>query len=89
MYNTMKNRLARLESGAGMGGTDYALPNGAHSRIRHRDVLDAMGEAIEGANTVRAQVMLNAISASDGSRLHELCQALVNGPAPASTETIN
>lgn len=87
MIEKLKNRVAKLEQNGGMTGTGYTLPGGAHSRIRNRDILDAMSEAIEGKQTLRATILLRAESSSDGSHLHELCQALAAGPIETETST--
>ena len=87
MIGNLKGRVERLEKGAGMNGVDYVLPNGAHARIKNRDVLAAAREAIFGPRSIRANILLRAESASDGSRLHELCQALAAGPVKSNPAT--
>ena len=88
MYNTLKSRVSRPETGAGMDLVKFILGNGAHATIRRKDLLDAVTEAIAGESTLRANIMLNAVSASDGNRLFELARAMHDGPVPNPKETI-
>ena len=58
----------------------FDLSNGAARALRQSWLLQALHEAITGVETWQARVMLTAVRASDGSRLHELAQALAAGP---------
>jgi hypothetical protein len=51
--------------------------------MRRRELLPAISEAIHGAASRRGMILLNATSASDGSQLHHLSQALAAGGVPA------
>lgn len=77
----LRNRVTRLERRTGATQVTFILEGGARAGIRRRDLLDAMTEAIEGKPTFRAKTMLHAVSASDGSKLHELARSLALGPA--------
>ena len=78
----LKQRIRRLEEGAGFSEVVFLLANRSRAGIRRKELLDAVNEVVVGAGSRRAQILLNAISANDGSRLHNLAQALASGPVP-------
>ncbi len=81
MIEKLKNRIERLESNARMGEVEFTLENGARARIRSRKLLDAARSALfDESPTFAGNTLLHATSASDGSRIHELCRALAAGP---------
>lgn len=80
-------RLTRLESDAHMGDAEFTLEGGARASVKQRELLDAVHEAAFGESTFRARVLLNAVSAKDGSQIHSLCQALAAGPIKNPKET--
>lgn len=76
------DRLKRLETASGFGEVVFRLGNGSRAAIRCKEILFAVSEAIDGRRSRRAQIMLNATRASDGSHLHEMAQAIATGPVP-------
>ena len=76
----VENRIGRLETGARLGEVEYTFPGGAHARLSRSDQVSALHEAVDGVKTWRASVLLNAVSCSDGSHLHDLAAALAAGP---------
>jgi hypothetical protein len=77
-----KQRLSRLEVASGFPEVVFRLRSGQLGAIRRKKLLLAANEAIENAGTRRSQIMLNAVSASDGSQLHVMVQALATGGVP-------
>jgi hypothetical protein len=77
-----EKRVQRLESSAGFGEVVFRLRSGARAGIRRKELLVAIGQACEGAQTRRAQILLNAERASDTSHLHTMVQAIASGPVP-------
>lgn len=84
MIGNLKGRVEQLESDARTGDAEFMLEGGARASIKRRDLLQALHEAATGQNTFRARVLLHAVSAKDNSHIHELAQAMQDGPAPAS-----
>jgi hypothetical protein len=80
MATNFKHRVSRLETSSGFGEVRFLLRNGQRVGIPGKQILAACNEAIDGGGTRRAQILLNAERASDGSTLHNLCQAIAAGP---------
>lgn len=80
--NNLKQRILRLEAGAGFGEVIFILANRSRAGIRRKELLDAVSEAVSGSGSRRAQIMLTAKIALDGSQLHTMVQALSAGPVP-------
>jgi hypothetical protein len=78
----LKQRILRLEAGAGFGEVVFLLANRSRAGIRRKELLDAVSEAVDGTITRRAQILLSATRAVDGSQLHTMVQALAAGPVP-------
>jgi hypothetical protein len=81
----LRNRVERLEQKTGATEVRFLLGDGVRSGIKRRELLDALSEAINGQDTFRARVLLNARGASDGNKLFELAQALHAGPVERNT----
>jgi hypothetical protein len=81
MLRSLKYRIQKIERAARIGDMSFMLGDGVRAAIKRKELLDALGEAIHGAGTFRANVLLNATSGSGGGRLHELARALQAGPA--------
>lgn len=82
MATSFEQRVTRLETAGGFGEVVFRLRNGGRAGIRRKEILSACNEAIDGAGSRRAQVLLNAESSSDGSQLHCMVQAIASGPVP-------
>ena len=78
MIRDLRRRIAKLEQGHGDVIID--LSDGSARVLRRSWLLQALHEAITGLGTWQARAMLNAVAVNDGSRLHELAQALAAGP---------
>jgi hypothetical protein len=76
----VENRIGQLETNARLGEVDYILTNNAHARLRRRDQVGGLHDAVDGVRSFRATVLINALAAADNSRLHELAQAMTAGP---------
>ena len=76
----LKNRVRRLEEDSRSGEVTFIMPNGTRAGMQRRELSAAMQEAIFGPLTRRAHVLLNAVSAEDGSHMHELARSLAAGP---------
>lgn len=86
MTERLRSRIERAERAMRTGEVAFELRDGSTAGLPGRSMADALFEGIENAGTRRAHVMRTAIRASDGSRMHELCQALAFGPLiPVST----
>jgi len=86
MTHSFLNRLERVERTLRTGEVEFELCDGSTATMPGRSMADAMFEGIANEGTPRARIMRTAIRASDGSRLHELCQALAFGPfVPVAT----
>jgi hypothetical protein len=77
-----EKRVSRLESSAGFAEAVFRLRSVSRAGIRRKELLTALSEAIDGAGTQRAQILLNAESAIGGGQLHTMCQAIAAGPVP-------
>ncbi|HEX4065111.1 MAG TPA: hypothetical protein VHZ09_03730 [Acidobacteriaceae bacterium] len=71
----LQKRVAALERMRG-GDTVFILFDNSRAPVHSKRVLDAFLDAVHHRDTAGARVMLAAREASDGSRLHELAQAL-------------
>lgn len=81
MIENLQRRVQALERKSG-GDVIFTAGDGSQAGIRTAELLDSLNEALTGKRTRRAGILLNARKASDGSRLHELAQALAAGPVP-------
>lgn len=79
----LRRRLERLEAHDG-GDAVFQLADGTTGTIRRRRLLDALREAMAGANTLRARIMGKAVSSPD-NRLPEILAAYRAGPVPRGT----
>jgi hypothetical protein len=82
MRRDFDRRLRKLEAASGCAEVRFRLRSGQLAGIKRRELLTAISEAIDGAVTRRAQVLLNAEACSDGSQLHSLVKALAAGGVP-------
>jgi hypothetical protein len=76
----LRNRVRRLEEESRSGEATFIMPNGTRAGMHRWELFAAMQEAIFGPLTRRAHVLLNAVTAEDGSHLHELARSLAAGP---------
>ncbi len=84
-WREVERRVDMLEAGARAGTVEYTLANA--SRLRVRNGCEALHDLVVNKRPSHtAQLLLNAVSASDGSHLHELYQAIYAGPVKR-TET--
>lgn len=81
----LRNRIDRLEKASGAGQVYLTMPGGVRFGIKQRNFMNVFFAAVDGQKTVETTAMLNAVSCSDNSKLHELCQALAHGPAKCNT----
>ena len=71
-------RVAKIKQKLGADMVGYRLPDGRVKYIRHKNILAAACEAMSGADTPGARLMLTAtecLTPESGGRLHELAQA--------------
>lgn len=72
-------RLAKIKQKLGADMVGYRLPDGRVKYIRRKNILAASCEAMSGADTPGARLMLTAtecLTPGGGGRLHESAQAL-------------
>jgi len=79
--SNLQRRLAALEGIQG-GDVIFTLIDNTRAGIRPKRLLESLLDAIDKRDTPGARIMLRAKRASDGSRLHEVAQALRAGPVP-------
>lgn len=77
----LRRRVERLEKSDG-GDVTFTMADGSKGSIRRKQILDAVTAATRGEESTRANLLRHAVSASDGSRLHEVVQAMEAGPVP-------
>lgn len=75
-------RVAEMEREYGVGEVIFTLDDGTKAGMRRKEFLVAVDEGITGKNTRRANLLCRAVKASNGSRMHEIVQALRAGPVP-------
>jgi L-aminopeptidase/D-esterase-like protein len=80
-FDGLKRRIERLEQASG-GDVTFTLSNGTTSAIRRSGILDAVIAAVRGKDSAETSILRSAVRASDGSRLHEMVQAMAAGPVP-------
>jgi hypothetical protein len=79
----LRRRTAALQSRLIGSEVVFLLADGSRALIPARHLLEALLDVIARRETPGARIMLQAQHASDGSRLHELAQALRANPEGA------
>lgn len=79
---SLQKRIAALKRIDG-GDVVFVLYDGSRATIPAKRLLDGLLDVIAKRDTAGARIMLQAKTASDGSRLHDLAQAMRAGPVPA------
>ena len=83
MLENLRRRIEEIEQRLGSGHVTLMLENGGRFTLPAREILNCMSEAIAKPEpvTLRGQMLLRAVSSSDGNRIFELAQAIVQrGP---------
>ena len=76
----VKRRIARLKEKFGSKFTGFRQPGGSTKYIRHDRLPAAFADVANRRDTPAARALLCAESATDGSSMHQLLQALRRPP---------
>lgn len=82
MRRDLQNRIQALEGKLRLDEVVFELADGSRAGIPRRELVDALVDVTTGIESRRASIMLRAVSATNGSRLHEFAQAFAAGPVP-------
>ena len=83
----LKNRVRRLEVNGRCGEVTFEMEDGTQAALHGWEVVSALADAVQGRQTPRATILTHAVTAGDGSHLHELVRALMAGPVVTTDVT--
>jgi hypothetical protein len=84
MTRGFKSRLDRVEPMARVGDVEFEMPDGSTRTIRQREMSEAIFEGAINLQTLRADILRNAVSLEGNFEILGLVKALAAGPVRSS-----